>query len=241
MTKPDIAILDIPPVLNFRSIASLRERIAEFEVARPSVVIMSSRVPGTFCRGLDLGDSAGELPMFQEVFSSYCQHLEEIQRSCRPVIAVVEGACLGGGLGLAACADLVYAREEATLGLPELWLGLIPGICSVALEARLSQHEIKKLALEAGTVSAREALKRGLVDEVHPDEVSLNQAIEKVARRAKDYTSVSIAALKGLLMETRGVDRSTALAMSREKMDELLQAPETRDLLKRRLEQLECC
>ncbi|MFL6063159.1 MAG: enoyl-CoA hydratase/isomerase family protein [Friedmanniella sp.] len=87
----------------------------------------------------------------------------------KPVVAAVNGYALGGGCELALCADLRIAAEDATLGQPEIKLGIIPGAGGTQRLARLvGPSRAKELIFTGRSVSAPEALAIGLVDQVVP-------------------------------------------------------------------------
>lgn len=92
-----------------------------------------------------------------------------IERCGKPVIAVINGVALGGGLELALSCTLRLASDRARLGLPELKLGLIPGYGGTQRLPRLiGRSAALKLILTGTPVDAPEALRLGLVDEVVP-------------------------------------------------------------------------
>ncbi len=92
-----------------------------------------------------------------------------IERCGKPVIAVINGVALGGGLELALSCTFRLASDRARLGLPELKLGLIPGYGGTQRLPRLiGKPAALKLMLTGAAVDAPEALRLGLVDEVLP-------------------------------------------------------------------------
>lgn len=85
----------------------------------------------------------------------------------KPLLAAVEGWCLGGGLELALACDLIVAGEGAQLGLPEVKLGLMPGAGGTALLPRMvGKSMAMRLALTGLPIDATQALQAGLVAEV---------------------------------------------------------------------------
>lgn len=85
-----------------------------------------------------------------------------------PVLAAVRGQCLGGGLELVSLCHRVFASADATLGQPEIALGVFAPVASIVLEGRVGRGAADGLCLSGRSVTAREALALGLVDEV-PD------------------------------------------------------------------------
>ena len=86
-----------------------------------------------------------------------------------PVVAVVRGQCLGGGLELAAFAHRVFAAPDAKLGQPEIRLGVLAPAASVILPERVGRAVAEDLCLTGRIVGAPEALALGLVDGVSDD------------------------------------------------------------------------
>ncbi|MBO0810623.1 MAG: enoyl-CoA hydratase/isomerase family protein [Microlunatus sp.] len=87
----------------------------------------------------------------------------------KPVIAAINGYALGGGCELALCADVRYAADDATLGQPEIKLGVIPGGGGTQRLARLvGPSRAKELIFSGRFVRAEEALRIGLVDKLLP-------------------------------------------------------------------------
>jgi enoyl-CoA hydratase len=111
-----------------------------------------------------------------------------------PVIAAVQGFCLGGGIGLAGNADIVIASDDATFGLPEVDRGAL-GVAT-HLARFVPQHKLRAMFLMGTTVTAQELLAFGTVERVVPREQLLDTALELarviaaksplVMRRAKE-------------------------------------------------------
>jgi methylglutaconyl-CoA hydratase len=85
-----------------------------------------------------------------------------------PVLGVLRGAAMGGGLGLVACCDFVLAEDTAVIALPELRLGLLPAVIAPYLLRKIAAAHVFALAFSARRHSAREALGMGLVQRVVP-------------------------------------------------------------------------
>src|SRR5690606_27635167 len=83
-----------------------------------------------------------------------------------PLIAAVNGPALAGGAGIVGCCDLVVASDRASLGYPEVLLGLVPGMVLTLLVQQAGVRAALDLALTGRRVSADEAQRLGLVTEV---------------------------------------------------------------------------
>jgi len=84
-----------------------------------------------------------------------------------PTISLIQGACLGGGLELVLSCDFRFATEDATFGLPETTLGIIPGAGGTQFLPRLvGAPNAKKMIYSGKSIDSKEALKIGLIDEL---------------------------------------------------------------------------
>jgi methylglutaconyl-CoA hydratase len=85
-----------------------------------------------------------------------------------PVLGVLAGAAMGGGLGLIACCDLVIAEDSAVVGLPEVRLGLVPAVIGPYLIRRIGVARTAAMAFTGRRHTAEEAQRLGLVHQVVP-------------------------------------------------------------------------
>lgn len=190
----DITLLPVPPRLDAGAIASLREGIAR--VAPGGVIVLRGSVPATFCAGLDLSQlGALDASSLRQGLRAYAALLLAIAEAAVPVIAVVEGEAFGGGVGIAAIADVVLATPEARFGLPEARHGFYPAIVFAALDLRLAPQQSRFLALQCESIDAAAARERGLVDEVI-EPAALEPTVSRVARRLSRATPDAIAAIR---------------------------------------------
>ncbi|MCZ4149781.1 enoyl-CoA hydratase, partial [Escherichia coli] len=89
--------------------------------------------------------------------------LEEAQAAPQLLVALVEGAVLGGGFGLACVSDVAIAAADAQFGLPETSLGILPAQIAPFVVRRIGLTQARRLALTAARFDGREALRLGLV------------------------------------------------------------------------------
>ena len=105
---------------------------------------------------------------------SFGAMLERLSNASVATIAVVEGAAMGGGVGLAACCDFVLASSTAQFGMPEVTLGLPPAQIAPFVAARLGTAPALRLMLTGRRINAAQALACGLADEVlEPDALAV--------------------------------------------------------------------
>ncbi|MCO6384937.1 enoyl-CoA hydratase/isomerase family protein [Oceanicola sp. 502str15] len=133
----------------------------------------------TFCAGADMTE-------FSQRFerATACRHganghrmMRNLVRCPVPVIAAVEGPCLGGGYELALACDWIVAGQGARLGLPEIKRGIFPGTAGIPLLARRLGVHAARMAIMAGAmVDADEARQQGMIDELVPQGDALQRA-----------------------------------------------------------------
>ncbi|HTA75348.1 MAG TPA: 3-hydroxyacyl-CoA dehydrogenase NAD-binding domain-containing protein, partial [Gemmatimonadaceae bacterium] len=151
--------------------------------------------------------------------------MERVERLRAPLIAAIQGACLGGGLELAlACAYRIAADTPKTvLALPEVNLGLIPGAGGTQrLPRTVGLQQALDMILRGGNVRGRKALSTALVDElVHPAilrEIALARAQAFAAGRPPVRRKPKGAAAQRLLLEANPVGRAVIFRQAREQI-----------------------
>lgn len=92
--------------------------------------------------------------------------MHTLDRLSKPTIALVQGSALGGGVGLAACCDIVVATEDARFGFSEVRLGLIPAVISPYVVAAIGAKPARRYFQTGEVIDAQTALRLGLVHEV---------------------------------------------------------------------------
>ncbi|MGC4025969.1 MAG: enoyl-CoA hydratase/isomerase family protein [Mesorhizobium sp.] len=102
---------------------------------------------------------------------------DRLARLRQPVIAVLSGHALGGGLELAACADFRVAESHIKIGLPETSIGVVPGWSGTQRTVRrFGAQIVRRMALGGEIFLADEALSHDLVDKVYPTGAALEEA-----------------------------------------------------------------
>ena len=119
-----------------------------------------------------------------------------IRSMSKPVIAVVHGYCVGGGMELIQYCDLVYATTDAVFFQGEINVGIIPGGGGTQLLPRLiGEKRAKEAIFTARRITAQEAKEWGLVNEVRPPE-KIDECVNKVVEEIKQRSPVAIALAK---------------------------------------------
>lgn len=140
-----------------------------------------------FAAGVDLNELAHSTGA-DEIENPRFLAWSRIRACTKPVIAAVEGWCLGAGLELALRTDLVISGSGAWFGQPETNLGIMPGAGGTSiLPRRVGRSLAMEMVLSGEPISADRALAAGLVARIVPDTTALQEAIElasKLASRA---------------------------------------------------------
>ena len=171
-----------------------------------------------FCAGADIVElQTLDGPM---AFAAFVRRLTDTfaaLASCpKPSVAALHGAVLGGGLELALACDLRVADATARLGVPEIKLGLLPGAAGTARLPRLLPKAVaKQLLLTGEPLTAHDAHRLGLVNEVVEPGAALDAAVSLAARLAM-LAPLALAAAKRLVDDGASMPLASAVALERE-------------------------
>lgn len=139
--------------------------------------------------------------------------LNRIEALEKPVIAAINGVCLGGGLELAMCCHIRLAAEGSRLGQPEINLGIMPGFGGTQRLPRIvGQSKAMELILTGDLISAQEAKSLGLVSQVIPPEDLLHQA-QGMARKISSKGQASLRASLQAIRTGAGAGLHDGLAL----------------------------
>lgn len=150
---------------------------------------------GNFQEGMNSAQAPGGIDPIAANNRRFGDFMIALARLPKVLVVVVEGAAMGGGLGLACAADVVLARSDAKFALSETTLGLVPAQIAPFVVARIGQASARRLALTGERIDAAEALRIGLSDFVATDVIALEgklvailQGIARCAPRANAET-----------------------------------------------------
>lgn len=171
-------------------LSTVLEAIGESSVR--VVVLTGSAESEAFVAGADVRELRDRGPLEQRHASQRPRVYERVAELPQPVIARINGWALGGGCELALAADIRIAHVDATLGQPEITLGLIPGGGATQRLPRLvGPGQAMRLILTGELVDATEAHEIGLVDEVHDSE-TFDERVEAMASRMASHSPVAL-------------------------------------------------
>jgi enoyl-CoA hydratase len=143
------------------------------------VVIITGAGEKAFIAGADIAEFKGKSGVEGYHYIQTGDIYSAIERFPKPVIAMINGFCLGGGCELAMSCDIRIAGDKAKLGQPETKLGLIPGGGGTQRLPRLvGQGRAMRLIYTGDIIDAAAAEKMGLVDEVVPQDELIDKTLE---------------------------------------------------------------
>jgi enoyl-CoA hydratase len=204
-----VVTIDNPP-MNALSAALLDELEAEIDGLDGNDGVRAIVLRGAGERAFVAGADIKEFPALRESASEGAGSARGIQRlghrmdaARTPFVAAIRGFCLGGGLELAMCCDVRICADDATLGQPEIKLGLIPGGGGTQRLPRLVGHgRAMFLNLTGDFVDAETAYAWGLVERVVPV-AELEETALAVAGRIASQSPHAVSVLRELARTTR--------------------------------------
>ena len=177
-----------------KNLGEALDKIEEIDTVR---VVVIGGVGRAFSAGADVSSFMGVSPFKSMIYSRRFQELtNKIEYYTKPIIMMINGFCLGGGMEIALAGDFRYASELAMLGQPEINLGIIPGAAGTQRMARLiGISKAKDLIYTGEMINASKALEIGLVDHVSPPE-RLEEDVRRFALKLAEKPPLALLAAK---------------------------------------------
>lgn len=201
--------LNRPDSRNAMSLAMVEELRAVLAAVRDDVSVRALVLRGAgghFCAGGDIKDMASARATGRAAYRSlnraFGSLLEQAQAQPQVLIAVLEGAVLGGGFGLACVSDIAIALQGAQFGLPETSLGILPAQIAPFVVKRIGLTQARRLALTAARFDGAEALRLGLVHFAEADTAALEQRLGESLEQVRRCAPGANARTKALLLAT---------------------------------------
>ncbi len=201
LNRPDTRNALAPEV-----VAQLDQAVAQAALDESVRAIVLRGNGGIFCAGGSVGsfqarldaNTTGDDPVAarNREFGRFMQRVSALPV---PVIVAVEGAAMGGGMGLACAADVVLATIDARFALSETSLGIIPAQIAPWVVARLGVQVACRLGLSGERISGETAVRLRMVDELAPDSDALDQLVAQWLTRICSCAPAANRTLKPLL------------------------------------------
>ncbi len=217
--------------------ADALRQLSEMSFENARVLVITGAGEKSFVAGADIKELSDLNEEQAQQFARRGQSIfHELNLINIPVIAAVNGFALGGGCELALACDFIYASEKAKFGLPEVSLGLIPGFGgTVRLARAVGMRRARELTFSGEMISATEAHRMGLVNQVCPPDQLMSEVkkkVEMILSRAPQ----AVANAKRSLNRAWDMEVEEALKMEAEQFSELFNSEDYREGTKAFLE-----
>ncbi|MGO1461405.1 MAG: enoyl-CoA hydratase/isomerase family protein [Marinobacter sp.] len=194
--------------MSLQMVAELSTIFTEVENDSSIRAVVIRGAGGHFCAGGDIKDMAGarnqeagegEADPFYRLNRAFGQMLQQVNESSKVVIAVTEGAVMGGGFGLACISDVAIAGPTAKFGMPETSLGIIPAQIAPFVVERIGLTQARRLALLGLRIGAAEACALGIVHQAAASDEEVDDMLTKALDRIRQCAPSATAQTKALL------------------------------------------
>ncbi|HET8882946.1 MAG TPA: enoyl-CoA hydratase-related protein [Solimonas sp.] len=218
------------------------QMLAEIEVAIDAVrddrdvrAIVLRGAGGHFCAGADLKSmmaggartpAPGEADPVATINRAFGTMLRKVANASQVVIAICEGAVLGGGFGLACVSDIAFAQADAKFGMPETTRGLPPAQIAPFVVERIGLTQARRLCLTGAQFRGDEALRLGLVHEGFADETELQDKLAATLRQIMHCAPHANALTKQILLGVGKLDMDAVLDDAAQKFAQCVRGDE---------------
>jgi len=204
--------------------------LLKFIETNPSIrALVVSGGRNMFCSGADLKEIESlsrSAPNEVKINNHHFGNLLHLLHLCRvPVICLVDGPALGGGLGLVCAADLVFATKQSRFGMPETKLGLLPAQILPYVVRKLGLSKAQSFALQGLDLTGQQAAHHGLVTKLCDDYSALESACNEALTAIGRCGPVAVARTKQMLNDLNRIE-SGAIAGLAEQVQQATQSPE---------------
>ena len=200
--------------LNDALIAGMKASLREADRDERVRVVVISGAGKDFCSGADLSAlqkiAEASVTENQDDARSLMELFLIIRGIGLPVVASVQGRALAGGCGLATACDLVLASSSARFGYPEVRIGFVPAMVLAILRRNVSEKNAFQLITRGDQISASEAKRIGLVNEVFSEDTFVAD-VDKYLEGFSGTSKSAVALTKKLLYQIDGLDLDAAL------------------------------
>lgn len=224
-------VLNRPEVLNALDIDTISEIREAIDIAgsedEVKAVIISGSNGRAFCSGADISEMKDMSNVSgREMIANGQALMKEIEYLDKPVIAAVNGYCIGSGFELALACDIRIASDTAVFSFPELSLGIIPGYGGIHRLSRVIGNGASRYYCMTGErIDAARAYELGLVGRVCAPQELMDRARD-IALVMEEKSAAAFASLKKIYREGADKSLNDALAIEIKEFDRLFSAPE---------------
>ncbi len=211
VARVTLARPDVHNAFDASTIAELRAAFASLareDATSLRAVVLAGDGP-SFCAGADVAWMRAAMSLDvegnEQDAMAMADMFEAIDTCPVPVIARVQGAALGGGMGLCAVADLVIAESGARFGFTETRLGILPAVIAPFVVAKIGETHARALFPGGRRFDAVRAHRIGLVHEIVEGEAALDAAVDAALADILTAGPTAVRAAKSIIREVRGL------------------------------------
>ena len=200
-----------------------------------SLIVLKSEGDRAFCAGASFDElvAISNLEEGKAFFSGFANVINAMRKCRKPIIGRVQGKTVGGGVGLAAACDYVYATVDAVIKLSEISIGIGPFVIAPAVERKMGKAALAELSLSPTEwKNAYWAQEKGLFAKVYDSISEMDKELDFHVQRLASYSPNALAEMKRILWE--GTDHWAELLAERaEASGKLALSPETKAALEK--------
>jgi len=202
--RPPLNVLNIAMMKEIG--AALNQGAAQSDLV--AIVFAAAEGSRAFSAGVAVEEHVPETVV--AMLDSFHDIFRRLAQISRPVMAIVEGAALGGGCELVAACDIVIASERAKFGQPEIKLGVFPPVAAILLPRIIGDKKAREMILTGETIDATEALRLGLANYVVPG-TDLQSKVNEILAQLRELSSSSLAMTRRAIEIAGGINFSHSL------------------------------
>jgi enoyl-CoA hydratase len=198
----------------------IRDVFAEIDATPDARVVVLSSTGRHFTAGMDLSvfttmtaagtkDEGRRREALRRSVLEYQESFNVVERARVPVIAAIQGGCIGGGVDLIAACDMRYCTADAYLCIQEINIGIVADVGTLQrLPYLMPEGMVRELAYTGRRLPAARARELGIVNEVYADHAAMMEGVTQIAREIAAQSPLAVAGSKEMLNFTR--DHSVA-------------------------------
>ncbi len=198
------------------------------------LLVLKSEGDRAFCAGASFDEllAISNMEDGKLFFGGFAKVINAMRACNVPIVGRVQGKAVGGGVGLIAACDYVFATDQAAIRLSEISIGIAPLVIAPAVERKIGKAGLAELALfPTEWKNAYWARDKGLFSKVYENIKEMDKELEHFTAKLSEYQRPALVAMKGILWE--GTEQWGPLLQKRAEMSgKLALSPETKGILK---------
>jgi isohexenylglutaconyl-CoA hydratase len=222
--------------MNSELVAEIMAVVESLRDDRSIRAIVFRGAEGNFCSGGDISgmnmeqlDETAAVAATWEFNRVFGRMITTVNRAPQIIVAVLEGAVMGGGFGLACISDFAIADQRAMFSMPETGLGIIPAQIAPFVVGRIGLTQARRLALLGERIDGEEAVRLGIAHTLTHSIDELEEELQRVTSRIRLRAPCATAATKRLLFDVGQVEHEALLDAAADAFTAALRGEEGRE------------